>query len=73
MLKKELLFALLMIVFSPFIIILTVIMTILTLLFMPFDYLVYKKYSTISKYTLFFSIKNRKIIKELKKTQASSI
>ena len=41
--------------------------TILSLLYMPFDYMIYKKYPGESEYKLFYSIKNRKTIKELKK------
>ena len=38
---------------------------------MPFDYMVYKKYPFVSKYKPFYSIKNRKAIKEIKKNASS--
>ena len=59
-----------MLVLSPLIIVLIVVMTIGTLIYMPFDYMVYKKYPSIGKYKPFYSIKNRKVIKELKKVSS---
>ena len=56
-----------MIILSPLIVVLMIIGTILSLLYMPFDYMIYKKYPGESEYKLFYSIKNRKQIKELKK------
>ena len=60
-----------MLVLSPIILVLTILMTIGTLIYMPFDYMVYKKYPFVSKYKPFYSIKNRKAIKEIKKNASS--
>ena len=55
-----------MIVFSPIIIVLVILMTIGTLLYLPIDYSIYRRYRSLGEYKIFFSIKRREEIKELK-------
>ena len=55
-----------MIIFSPLIIVLTIICTVGILLYLPIDRIRYNKYKELGKYELLFTIKRRKEIKELK-------
>ena len=66
MFGKKLLFLLLMIILSPFIIVLVVLYLVFILLYLPIDLIIYRKYKGQMKYTLLFSIRKRKEIKELK-------
>ena len=66
-LLKKILFFSLMIIFSPLIIVLTIVAVVLALLYLPIDYLRYKKYRELGPYQLLFTIKKRKEIKDLKK------
>lgn len=63
---SEIVFFLLMIILSPLMIVLITIGTISSLVYLPFDYIIYKKYSFLGKYFPLITIKKRKEIKEYK-------